>query len=118
MRQTFNVLNYQRQAQCDRDIGRVAAGGGLIELRGNVAPGLAVVAILRQMFVDQRPHIGQRGELHHVGMTSGRGNDCDQLRRGRLLGMQPIIARSPKRQEPRQNWGSAEAQVRIGKLSL
>jgi hypothetical protein len=30
LRQTFNVLNHQRQAQCDRDIGRVGSGGSLI----------------------------------------------------------------------------------------
>ena len=35
LRQTFDVLDYQRQAQRDRHIRRVGAGGGLIELRGD-----------------------------------------------------------------------------------
>jgi hypothetical protein len=40
---------------------------GLIELSGDVAPGRALAAISRQVLLDQRPHVGERDELHDIG---------------------------------------------------
>jgi hypothetical protein len=58
----------------ERDRG-VAAGSSLVELDDDVAPRWSTAAVIRRVFLHQRPHVGQRDELEDV-------EDDQQPRRG------------------------------------
>ena len=89
LRQALHALNHQCQAQCDRDIDRVGASGGLIELPGDVAPAPSFAAIVRQVLSINACTSASVASFMTSGTTSGRGNGRDEFRRGRLLGMRP-----------------------------
>ena len=57
---TCSMISARRSAIATSAVAPPAAA--FIKLRGNVAPGQSIAAILRQMLLDLHPHVGERRE--------------------------------------------------------
>jgi hypothetical protein len=80
----FGAFQHQREAQRDRRIDRIGAGGGVRELLLDMTSCRTRSAIFRQM-LNQFARVGERAQRHHRGMTSVCGSCRDQSGRTLLI---------------------------------